>query len=85
MIAINTKFFPATNFKGSRIKAYTFSGFQATISYPHEDSLVVCHFQAVKALVEKYQLSWDLTNMRYGESADGRGYTFCFDASKVGA
>jgi hypothetical protein len=90
MIAIHTKYIPATNFKGSRIKAYTagygdFKGFSATISYPHEYSHEVCHFQAVKALVEKHKLDWDLTDMRFGDSADGKGYSFCFDNSKVGA
>jgi hypothetical protein len=85
MIAIHTKYLPATNYKGSRIKAYTTSGFQATISYPHEYSHEVCHFQAVKALVKKHKLDWDLTNMRYGDSGDGKGYSFCFDASRVTA
>jgi hypothetical protein len=90
MIAIHTKYIPATNSKGSRIKAYTVGnsmrkGFQATISYPHEYSHEVCHFQAVKALVEKHKLDWDLTDMRFGDSADGKGYSFCFDNSKVGA
>lgn len=90
MIAIHTKYIPATNSKGSRIKAYTarfgiIKGFQATISYPHKYSYEVCHFQAVKALVEKHKLDWNLTDMRFGDSADGKGYTFCFDNSKVGA
>ena len=90
MIAIHTKYIPATNFKGSRIKAYTGNfgttkGFQITIPYPHEYSYEVCHFQAVKALVEKYNLNWDLTDMRFGDSADGKGYSFCFDNSKVNA
>jgi hypothetical protein len=88
MIAIHTKYISASNSRGSRIKAYTaahgtFKGFQATISYPSELSGVDCHFEAVKALVVKHQLNWNLDNMRYGDSADGRGYSFCFDASKV--
>jgi hypothetical protein len=90
MIAIHTKYLSASNSRGSRIKAYTaahgsFKGFQATISYPSELSGVDCHFEAVKALVIKNKLEWDLENMRYGDSADGRGYSFCFDASKIGA
>jgi hypothetical protein len=90
MIAIHTKYLPVSNSRGSRIKAYTaahgnFKGFQATISYPSELSGVDCHFEAVKALIIKNKLDWDLDNMRYGDSADGRGYSFCFDASKVGA
>ena len=88
MIAIHTKFIGASNVRGSRIKAYTadsmgLKGFQATISYPSDLSGVACHFEAVKALVEKNKLEWNLENMRYGDSADGRGYSFCFDASKV--
>lgn len=88
MIAIHTKFIGASNSRGSRIKAYTaggmgFKGFQATISYPSELSGVACHFEAVKALIEKNNLDWKTDGMRYGDSADGRGYSFCFDASKV--
>jgi hypothetical protein len=88
MIAIHTKYISASNSRGSRIKAYTaahgdFKGFQATISYPSELSGVACHFEAVKALIIKNKLDWTTDNMRYGDSADGRGYSFCFDASKV--
>jgi hypothetical protein len=45
----------------------------------------MCHYQAVKALVEQNKLDWDLADMRYGDSADGKGYVFCFDRSKVTA
>ena len=88
MIAIHTKYISASNARGSRIKAYTadsmgLKGFQATISYPSELSGVACHFAAVKALIEKNNLEWKTDGMRYGDSADGRGYSFCFDASKV--
>lgn len=85
MIAIHTKFIGATNSRGSRIKAYTTSGFSATVPYPYALSYELCHFEAVKALVKKHKLDWDLSNMRYGDSADGKGYSFCFDDSKVGA
>ena len=88
MIAIHTKFIGASNSRGSRIKAYTadsmgLKGFQATISYPSELNGVACHFAAVKALIEKNGLEWKTDGMRYGDSADGRGYSFCFDASSV--
>jgi hypothetical protein len=83
MQAIHTKYIPCTNTKGSRIKAYTASGFSATIDYPHELSGHLCHFEAVKALVSKNKLIWPLADMRYGDSADGKGYSFTFDASKV--
>ena len=88
MIAIHTKFIPATNTKGSRIKAYTtgygdHKGFTATIGYPHEFDSVRAHFEAVKALVSKNKLEWTLDGMRYGDSADGKGFSFCFDSSTV--
>jgi hypothetical protein len=88
MIAIHTKYIGASNARGNRIKAYTaahgdFKGFQATISYPSELSGVACHFEAVKALIIKNKLDWNFENMRCGDSADGRGYSFCFDASSV--
>jgi len=84
MIAIQTKFLPATNTKGSRIKAYTGSGYSATVALDHSLAHEVRHFEAVKALVEKYSLEWDLSDMRYGDSPDGHGYVFCFAWSIVG-
>jgi hypothetical protein len=90
MIAIHTKYIGPTNSRGSRIKAYTtgygdIKGFTATIGFPHEFDSVKAHFEAVKALVTKNQLDWTLEGMRYGDSADGKGYSFCFDCSKVTA
>jgi hypothetical protein len=84
MNAIHTKYFPASNYKGSRIKAYTTTKKTAVISYPHEFSHEECHFQAVKALIKKYNLDWNTEDMRFGDSADGKGYVFCFAASIVG-
>lgn len=88
MIAIHTKFLNPTNSHGARIKAYTASwgdrkGFTATIAFPYEGNEVQSHFEAVKALVAKHKLDWTLEGMRYGDSADGKGYSFCFDCSKV--
>lgn len=83
MIAIHTKYIGPSNTRGSRIKAFTTSGFSVTIPYPHALSYEVCHFEAVKALVKKHKLDWNLEGMRFGDSADGKGYSFCFDASKV--
>jgi hypothetical protein len=90
MIAIHTKYIGPTNTRGSRVKAYTASwgdrkGFEVTIPYPHELSGEQVHFAAVKALVAKHNLDWNLEGMRYGDSADGRGFSFCFDHSKVTA
>jgi hypothetical protein len=88
MIAIHTKYINPTNSHGARIKAYTtgygdIKGFTATIGFPYEFDSVQAHFEAVKALVSKHQLDWVLDGMRYGDSADGKGYCFCFAASTV--
>lgn len=83
MIAIHTKYLPCTNTRGSRIKAYTAAGLSATISYPHELSGEAVHFAAVKELVRKHKLEWNLEGMRHGDSADGKGYVFCFADSIV--
>lgn len=85
MQAIHTKYVGPTNTKGARIKAYTHAGLSATIAYPYALSYELCHFEAVKALVEKHNLEWPIDDMRYGDSADGKGYVFCFADSIVGA
>ena len=88
MIAIHTKYISPTNTRGSRIKAYTANwgsskGFSVTIPYDYSLSDVALHFKAVKALVDKNGLDWDLSAMRYGDSADAKGFSFCFDCSRV--
>ena len=56
MQAITTKYLPATNTKGARIKASCEAG-SVTISYPHEAQRGhLAHAQAVYALAEK--LGW---------------------------
>lgn len=56
MKAIKTKFLPATNNRGSRIKATAEGGerdHQVTIGYPHEFNAEQAHQQAAKALCAK--------------------------------
>lgn len=64
MQAIQTKYLPATNFKGSRIKAWCERG-SITISYPDELSGDACHIAAANALVAKF-VKEDLA--RYGSN-----------------
>lgn len=85
MQAIHTKYVFPTNTRGPRIKAYTAAGLSVTVAYPYALSYELCHFEAVKALVAKHKLEWDLSEMRFGDSADGKGYVFCFANSIVGA
>lgn len=83
MQAIHTKYIPASNVKGSRIKATSDNGHSIIVS--RNDSLNghLVHFEAVKALVTKHKLDWNIDNMCYGGSSDGKGYTFVFADSKV--
>ena len=53
MQAILTKYLPATNYKGARIKASCDRG-SLTVSYPYELSGADCHIFAAEKLVEKF-------------------------------
>lgn len=78
MVIIKTKCLSATNHNGTRIKASA-NGFNATIPYPHAESYENAHFEAVKALVVKHNLDWDISRMGYG--SDDNGYYFTFNHS----
>lgn len=84
MIAIHTKYIPATNTKGARIKAYSCNGHKAIVSIDYSLGDVERHAVAVKKLIET-QMAYvpDYSVMTYGGSADGKGYTFCFTQSTV--
>jgi len=75
MTIIKTKFLGATNSRGSRIKARA-NGFTVTISYPYAKSHEMAYYEAVKALVEKHNLDWDISDMCYGSDEDGYYFTF---------
>ena len=81
MKIIKTKYVKPTASKGSRIKAIT-EGFSVTVPYDHSLSDVDLHYSAVKALVLKHNLDWDISAMGYG--SDNAGYYFTFNDSKVG-
>jgi len=80
MVIIKTKVIPASNTRGTRIKASA-NGFTATISYPYSESYEKAHFKAVEELVKKNSLDWDLSQMGYG--SDNDGYYFTFNHSKM--
>jgi hypothetical protein len=84
MIAIHTKYIPATDTRGARIKAYTFNGHQITVPFDHDLSCLERHASAAKALIKnKLEYAPDHAVMAYGDSADGKGYVFCFTQSTV--
>jgi hypothetical protein len=76
MIAIQTKYLGPTNTKGARIKAFTCNDHSAIINYDYALSDEKLHFEAVKALKEKYALDWDISEMSYGGIKDGYVFTF---------
>ena len=82
MTVIKTKYYSATNTRGSRIAASA-NGFKDVISYPFALSSEKAHFEAVKSLVARHDLPWDLSNMGYG--SDDHGYYFTFNHSTMGA
>jgi hypothetical protein len=82
MQAIITKYLPATNTKGSRIKA-TCSAGSITISYPHELSGQAVYQAAAEALVSK--MGWNTHG--YGGLLGGGlpNGTYCFVFNNVWA
>ena len=81
MVAILTKFFGPTNTRGSRVKAYTCTGLQLTISWDHALDSEANHTAAAKALATK--MGW---HGKYVGGNTEHGYAFvgvarCFDAT----
>ena len=84
MIAIHTKYLSPTSTKGARIKAYCYGDLSVTIPFNYDLRDVEAHFEAVKALKEKYDATfWDISDMRCGTSADNTGYAFCFNYATI--
>ena len=88
MKAIETKYLPATNFKGSRIKASTEGGNSLTIGFPHELSGVNCHAMAAFKLCDA--MGWNHDDKDHPLSSESltwggtkAGYVFCFSTSQV--
>lgn len=75
MKAIQTKYLPAGNVRGSRIKAWAEGCASVSIDYPHELSGVECHLEAARKLCRK--MGWKGTLVS-GGLPDQSGYVFCF-------
>jgi hypothetical protein len=73
MQAITTKYLPATNFRGSRIKATAQAG---SVTVPWDDALGVeaNHRQAACALMAKF--GWNTHSRIIGSGATVAGYAF---------
>ena len=83
MIAIHTKYLGPSNTRGARVKAYAADGRSCTIGWGYDTDSLQSHFAAVQEFARKFELSPSVSEMAYGDSADGRGYVFCFPQSIV--
>lgn len=73
MKAIETKYIPASNLRGSRIKACAEGVRSVTIPYPHDAK----NPHAVAAIALAKRMNWTGTLVSGGK-ADQSGYIFCF-------
>ena len=84
MKCIQTKYLDVTENQGSRIKAWVDgTKFSVIIPYDYSMDIPELHFKAAKALVEKHELDWDISEMVLGYI--GGGYVFCFPQSIIKA
>ena len=83
MKAIETKYLAPTDTRGVRIKAKV-GNLTATVPYDYSltDQSEIA-FVAVRELVRKHKLDWDISKMVYGGT--DKGYTFCFPESTIEA
>ena len=81
MQTISTKYLPATNTKGSRIKATSTSGISITAPYMYECSEADNHWAACSWLMEK--LDWHGNKMIQGSTKDGYVFVFANDTRRV--
>ena len=77
MQAIQTKYLPCTDRKGSRIKATCAAG-SITIPYPHDFSGQATHRQAAEALAHKFGWLKGGVKLLGGQLKDN-SYVFIFD------
>lgn len=81
MITVKVKYLKPTNSRCSRLKVYA-NGFKHQCTYPQNLTGEFAAFFAVKQLVQKYNLTWDTSEMYWGQDDDGT-YYFNFKYSKI--
>jgi hypothetical protein len=79
MKAIHTKYIPATNCRGSRIKAWAEGGASITVPYDCACNRDEAHDKAALALVLKMGWKGFHSALIRGGSADGRGNVYTFE------
>lgn len=71
---IMTKYLGPTNFRGSRVTAFTSDGQRVTVGYDHSMSREDAHRKAAEALCEKY--GWPADKLRCGGVHNGYAFMF---------
>lgn len=79
MKAIQTRYMPATNTRGSRIKASAEGVKSLSIPYPHELSGAAVHAAAAVELCKRQNWTGNLVS---GGLPDQSGFVFCFAQSE---
>lgn len=83
MRAIYTKYLPATDRRGARIKAYTCDSRESlTVAFNYDSSVLIQHARAANAFIRTYMPQCVDMALTYGDAPNG--YVFTFAASKVG-
>jgi hypothetical protein len=84
MIAIHTKYIPATDYRSAKIKAYN-GKLSVMVSIDYSLGDVDRHYFAARQYIAKHiQYAPLHDHMVYGDSVDGKGYCFCFPCSTIG-
>jgi hypothetical protein len=84
MIAIQTRYLPATKKLGRRVVAFTCTGHRLVVPLDDSLSAVDAHFKAAKALISaEFKHAPDSSTMSYGST--DRGYFFAWTQSEVSA
>ena len=80
---VRTRFLPATNRMGSRVRAVlcgaTLGCFRIVTDYPHDCSTATAHGRAAWCLISRRSGAWQLI----GSSIDDKGYLFVFQSESV--
>ena len=77
MKAIQTKYLSPTNTRGSRIKAFDWSGNSIIIEFDYALDALEANFKAAMAFIDKMGWNWTRDKISYGVIKSG--HVFCFN------
>ena len=86
MLAVYTRYLPATRTKGARIRAYSANGDYVIVPFEGDglgNGILEAHKKALKVFCHYYVGEFTPSDVRYGDSFDGRGFVFVFNAARI--